>query len=418
LYLGNSYSEYRSDPDEYHGDIHVLDEKGCIVDHLNTPYDYNYLFSPPSDGVYYIAVYADKANFGKYNFHVEEAASISGKVSDVKGRPLSGIVVQYFDVSKKYSREELSESVWGWDYVLTDKQGNYKIEGLFAGNYKLRVSNCNYSYSTDPKYRLKYWNNKSTTYAKADIVNVLTGVDVTGKDVKLEKNSYPGGTKIQNLPYSGKGKLTIKSGEVLTEGKDRHMQFLNAKLYNVKLRAGKSYKISVSSKSLGESKLVSIFYNGSLVAGNRAMFYEGDLVKPFTPEKTVVYQVAVASDKNHYTGNFNLNIIGVKTGGLKGIARNLEKKKTAGVTVIAYSKEAYWLEVDRTVTNKSGKYFFSGLLPGKYKLAFYYKDFDYEIGYRKYYYTGKYDDGKGIEKAKTITVKAGKTKIINENEPS
>lgn len=125
---------------------------------------------------------------------IDEASSgfaeINGKVTDNSGNPIGGAYVYVMNASNVAVA-----------YAITDAQGNYSVDGLFADQYKVMTDS--YGYTTDEK------DNVSVDYNSPQSVNlsvspdVPTGVEDQGKVI----NKY---SLNQNYPNPFNPTTTIK----------------------------------------------------------------------------------------------------------------------------------------------------------------------------------------------------------------
>ncbi|RJQ32080.1 MAG: hypothetical protein C4562_03370 [Actinobacteria bacterium] len=139
--------------------------------------DYKVLFLADS---YAYEYYNDKSDFTSassvhlnstqelenINAELEVPSQIIGKVTNNIDQPLEYIEVGLFDANSTYLFS-----------TSTDSQGNYQLNGLRNGNYKLRF------YDDAQVYKTKYYK-ASQTIENADLINVSTQV-VTADDTKL-----------------------------------------------------------------------------------------------------------------------------------------------------------------------------------------------------------------------------------------
>jgi protocatechuate 3,4-dioxygenase beta subunit len=103
------------------------------------------------------------------------SAAISGTITDENtGAPLSGICVEVVD-----------SSYVPFGYDVTDALGSYTTSGLPAGDYKMRLQDCN-----EASVYLTEWYNDQPDFDHANLVAVAEKAQLTGINIALG----PGGT--------------------------------------------------------------------------------------------------------------------------------------------------------------------------------------------------------------------------------
>lgn len=113
-----------------------------------------------------------------FNIVVTNVGSISGRVIDESGDPVSGIWVDACE-------ESVSEEMWGSSILCngaeTDENGDYTIPNLTPGNYRLVIW-------SDPFYVIEFYDD-APTYDEADLVPVTGGQTTSDIDFSLTLNT-------------------------------------------------------------------------------------------------------------------------------------------------------------------------------------------------------------------------------------
>jgi hypothetical protein len=130
--------------------------------------------------------YNDKADFGNANNVSITASNITPGINAVlaRGGSISGSIID----SNRSGIENVLVSVYDDNYnivasALSVQNGNYVIEGLPTGNYKIEIRGSGAGY-------LDEWYGDKVDYATADIVSVMAPNTISGIDAIL---SYSGG---------------------------------------------------------------------------------------------------------------------------------------------------------------------------------------------------------------------------------
>lgn len=142
--------------------------------------EYKILFSNPLDG-YLSEWYDDKPDFDNavsvsvtalnttpnINAVLAPSGSISGRVTDAAGQPVSGLWI-----SASYSETFGTRAM-----ASTDSNGEYKLNGLDTGSYKVHF---------EARGELDEWYNNKPDFESADSVAVTAPNNTTGIDAVLE----------------------------------------------------------------------------------------------------------------------------------------------------------------------------------------------------------------------------------------
>lgn len=125
---------------------------------------------------------------GVVHFNVYEGATISGRVTDEAGAPLSRVCVNVGTDAYGYSRPEYY--FWyGWSgYAETEADGTYTVDDIPPGEYFVSFRDCNYS--DQREFVPEYYNNK-TNPSDAEKVTVTGGETITGIDAALKSYVPP-----------------------------------------------------------------------------------------------------------------------------------------------------------------------------------------------------------------------------------
>ncbi len=186
---------------------------------------------------YLINITAANPNVAGYNFTLNQGGSITGRVYDDRGNPLANADVwaDYWD--------------GGWaGETRTDENGNYTLEGLTAGQYRVAAR--------APGRVQKFYSN-TTDYSEATPVTVETGQNTFNIYFALESGVIPNGGTIKGkvtLPgrnnYSGVT-VTIEGTNFTTVTDNQgNYQFDNVPAGNYKIRVRLPKYLSVISSNI------------------------------------------------------------------------------------------------------------------------------------------------------------------------
>ncbi|MDY6861839.1 MAG: carboxypeptidase-like regulatory domain-containing protein [Thermodesulfobacteriota bacterium] len=273
------------------------------------------------------------------NFSLEKGHSISGKVTDTAGNPLTDIDVGAFS--------ESSKSGGG---ILTDSNGNYKINLLPASDYIVRTFSENY---------ITFFYNNTTKWNEAELIDLTQG-DTTGINFTLSKgNNISGkvtdknGTAIKNIDVGAFSEST---------GSHAHSRTKNDGTYSLMTTPAKDYVVEVFSKDY-----VNIFYN-----------------------QTTVWDKAEKIDTT--SGDIS-GIDFILTGGNKisGTVTDIDNNPLSGIDIHAFSDSTN--NHAHNITESDGKYILTVIPAGDYVIAA--ESYDYLRQYYNNVY--KFDDAEKID---------------------
>lgn len=120
-----------------------------------------------------------KLKLGKhafYSYDLDATTTITGKVSDPMGNPMSGVCLEFLPVAGKSSDSFLTND-------CTNKEGVFKFEQIVGGDYLIIVNKDNVISSQEPFPTLYYPN--VFEREKAGIITVIEGENQSGVTVKI-----------------------------------------------------------------------------------------------------------------------------------------------------------------------------------------------------------------------------------------
>ena len=302
----------------------------------------------------------DPAEVTGINAALAAGGSISGKVTDVNGTPLTYYYIEVYD-SNGFSQIGR--------FHFTSSDGKYTIGGLSAGQYKLRFETG--------LYMPEWYNNKSDFEgADAELITVTPPAVTSGIDMVLEKGGSISGKvtdesgvgipnvtvylKTDSIPYPWGSRIYSRGMNTGTDGEYAFKDYCAPGDWKVEFDAG-------------NTGYVSEWYN------NKTNSLEADPIHITAPE-TITIDAQLAQGT-------------VNDGSISG--RVTDGKKTLfGVNVSVYDSNHSW--VKSASTNCNGEYTVAGLAEGTYKVYF----SDYTSGLPGEWYNDKTD----FESADPITV--------------
>ncbi|HMV49248.1 MAG TPA: carboxypeptidase-like regulatory domain-containing protein [Blastocatellia bacterium] len=127
------------------------------------------------------------------DFDLMRGGTITGKVTDSEGRPVSNGRITLFRVEADGKMKSVSGRD-AYDQINTDNRGIYRTHGLQAGRYVISIDGSNIRSSNGAKHLDTYYPD-TVSRLKAGIIELKSGEEKTGIDVRL----VPGGKRYQVL---------------------------------------------------------------------------------------------------------------------------------------------------------------------------------------------------------------------------
>jgi hypothetical protein len=255
-----------------------------------------------------------------------EGGAISGQVTNESAEGIEGIYFRVFDLAGNFING-----------VLTDSDGNYNVNGLAAGSYKVDF----YTAITSESY-VREWYNDKDSFNSADPVDVTVGATTT-IDAVLELGGIVTGrvsndsdSGIQNVRVDVKDMNNIRKAWAFTDENGD---------YTVKGFPGGSYKVYFNATTSSENYIPE-WYN------NKDSFANGDTIS-VTAGQTV-------------TG---IDAVLVPGCSISGTVTDTSANPIQLVEVYACDMAGNY--IFGGYTDSSGNYEVNGLLPGSYKVLFY-----------------------------------------------
>ena len=126
----------------------------------------------------------------KVDFTLTRGGVITGRVSNADGRPAIATMVTLTNVDgteKKPQMDPLAGSPLGKSMYLTDDRGIYRLYGLPAGRYILSIGAAEgaQAFNLKSRYHTQTFHPGVTDKAKATIIELKEGSEVTGADIRL-----------------------------------------------------------------------------------------------------------------------------------------------------------------------------------------------------------------------------------------
>lgn len=251
-----------------------------------------------------------------------KAASISGKVTGSGTGGLSNVYVYAYDSTYNY--------VGGGD---TDESGNYTIDGLSTGSYRLY-------FSGQANYLSQWWSGKSS-FSEADYVAISAGQDLTGKNAVLAVGATVSG-KVTGTAGAALSGVTVQASP---NGTGSYPDFVTTDAsgaYTITGLAAGSYRLEFTPQ------------------GNYLPAYYGNVADYESATLITVTTGQVVTGKNA-----SLAAGAVISGNVKAGVTNL-----AGAKVELFSASWDYSAQRTTTTDAAGNFSFIGLVGASYKLRF------------------------------------------------
>ena len=291
--------------------------------------------SPDMAGSAPVSVTVSKATTG-VNASLVKGASISGVVTNSSGAGIQGVFVTDYDVNNNWAA-----------YTITDVSGNYLIQALPTGSYKLR-------YQGVSGYLTQWYSNRASSEL-ADAVSVTAG------------NTTPGINATLVLGGTISGKVSNEAGVGIA---------------GVSVGAFGSYAYGTSTESDGS------YVIAGLPAGNyNLQFYGNDAgyISQWYSNKT---SQELADAVTVTAGNIThvINATMVLGGTITGKVTDSTGAGRGNVQIRVYdAANPNGSPVVYALTDSTGLYSAGGLATGNYKLQFYGND----TGYISQWYSNK-----------------------------
>ena len=300
--------------------------------------NYKILFAPPSGSTYIHEFYNDKNYFetadpvmvtvgqtiSNINAQLNEGVVISGTVTSTTGTPLEDIRVE-----ARTSANEIQKSVY------TDSSGQYVIQELPAGTYKI------YFYNNGQNY-FSIWYNNKTTYETADPLNPTAGQTIPNIDAQLVQGGSVSGT--------------------ITDSLGNPIPLISIIIYDLNYQ----YFGSISTNSSGYYTIA------RLPTGNYKIFFippdDNEYLSEWYNDKTS-FTVAdtIPVTIGHATTDVDAQL--AESGTISG---RVTDEYGVGIANITVYVEKDWTDVDYWVgqTDANGNYQVTGIMAGTYHVYF------------------------------------------------
>ncbi len=266
-----------------------------------------------------------------YNINAQLAAGgqITGKVTDVSAVGIANIYVTIRDASNNYI-----------DQAYTDASGDYSVDGLPTGSYRVYFDNSGLNFVSE-------WYNDKTSFALADAVAVTAGSTIPNIDAQLATGGQITG-RVTNASAVGIPDIIVSIQDSSNNTIDHVHTDATGNYSVIGLPTG-SFKVYFINNSLN---YVSEWYN------NKTSFDAAD---------------AVAVTAGSTTPNINAQL--VAGGEIRGKVTNASAVGIQNIYVVFY--DLSYDSAGYVYTDASGNYSISGLIAGSYKVSFNSNDQDY-----------------------------------------
>jgi len=254
--------------------------------------------------------------------------AISGKVTNSTAAGIANVFVRVYTISNPSSY---------YESATTDSSGNYTVQNLPSGSYKVK-----FSASFSDNYP-EEWYNKKSSYAEADSVSVTEGTSTSGINAQLTTGGIIS------------GKVTDTSGAGIN--------YVSAYIYTI--ANSSSYFTSAMTNSSGN------FSVSKLPAGSYKVYFspsEDYLAEWYNDKPSYAAANPIAVTAGGTTSGVNAQL--TKKGIISGKVTNSSGAGIADVFVSVYSLTDSNSHVSYGYTDSSGNYEVQGLLGGSYKLHF------------------------------------------------
>ena len=315
-----------------------------------------------------IVVAAEATVTGK-NAVLAVASKITGKVTNAGATGIDGVTVTAYEVVDGEEPEYVTS-------VDTDSAGNFTVDGLNAGTYRLRFQDFGDAYLGE------YWNDKPTL-ATADDIVVAASTTVTGKNATLATVgkvtgtvTNAGGTALAGIRVTGLDKDGFQVATATTAA--------NGTYTLTGFEPGK-YRIGYADPT---GAYAPKWWNNSDTFEDATAFQ-------VNAGATVTGKNAALDPASHITGQ-------VTNGAGTGLG---------GIEVTAWSYDGYW-RAFRTKTSASGAYDIDGLNAETYRLQFRDPAKVYSEEYWNNQVLFRHANNIGVGKSATVT---GKNAVLTQD---
>ncbi|GAA5038476.1 hypothetical protein GCM10025738_27720 [Microbacterium fluvii] len=270
--------------------------------------------------------------------YLSTSAAIEGRVSDANDDPLADVRVTAVPQMPGYES-------WQRE-TTTDAAGNYRIDGLGPGEYKVRFEATDES----PSVLAEWWSDAGDS-DEATTIDAFSGSVISGVDAQLTRAAAFSGvvTTADGTPVSG----------------------VDVEAYSYDpLDDIWQYTASVATDVDGAYRI------GGLVAGDYKVHFDATYADTAVASQwwDAALTRGAATLVNVEAGKTNTTVSPVlaAAGRVSGVV-SVRGVPAAGVTVTAYAydaESAAWDELAETTSGTAGAYAIAGLAPGTYRIGF------------------------------------------------
>jgi protocatechuate 3,4-dioxygenase beta subunit len=274
-----------------------------------------------SGGTYNLIAVPQGAEVTGIDIYLPDGASISGRVMNIYGHPLSGVYV--------YANNEVNYYLAGNNY--TDSSGYYTINTLHAGGHSVSVR--------PPNFSSQFYNGQPTS-SLADVVQVETGESVSGIDFMVAAECVISGsvTNASGTPYTSGVVYAFNSLDLFNSYSQDNLDASGSYNFNDLTPGDYFLRANISGKSPVFYENAYFVVSASPVAAAQCLETTGvNIVVPDVIDSATVSGTITHSDDSIFN-NVVVYLIGVDG--------------TSGS--------------DNRTTNSLGQYSFSGIAPGAY----------------------------------------------------
>lgn len=275
------------------------------------------------------------------------AGKISGIITDASGTPMPYVSVYLYDIN--YGNvNDLNNNANYLAATTTDGAGNYSISGLPTGIYKVKFD-PSWHNSVYGKAFMSRWYNNQPDFLTVNPVIVTNGTTTTGINSQMVAGTISGkvtniiGTATSGTALSGINVLLYNQTQVLVKSSTT----LADGTYSIKDLPSGKYKVLFNPPSNLYPNLLDEYY-GAVSSIDKAQFITID---QYNPSNTADAQLKASS-----------TISGTVTS-------HFDSTPLSSIGVWLYDATTGVFQ-SSTMTDTSGKYSFSKLWPGKYKIQF------------------------------------------------
>ncbi|MFC2140442.1 hypothetical protein ACFLQ1_01820 [Candidatus Auribacterota bacterium] len=202
-------------------------------------------------------VYYNANSDAEYNFALQQAGAISGRVTDSQGNPLAGVEVRGYKITTDGSQAD-------FPFTTTGENGNYLLKSLYLADYIIQVS------PKGQEYAKEFYNNKYYS-EEADYIAVALMQETVSIDFSLSSEAGKISGSI----------IDQTTGTPITYGLDVYLKNAATGRWIADMGADTNGNYYFENIPYGEYKIEAFCWEGGYLSehyNNKYIFEQGDTI--------------------------------------------------------------------------------------------------------------------------------------------